>query len=102
MNKSFCDKVYKLTKRIPRGKVATYSQIAKLAGNVRASRAVGMCMKNNPDIPKIPCHRVVASDGKLTGYSAGDGIKTKLEMLKKEGVKFMGDKVDLKKSQWKI
>jgi len=97
---SFCDKVYKIVKQIPRGKVATYGQIAKISGKERAARAVGACMRNNPDIPKTPCHRVVAADGKLTGYSAGDGVETKWEMLEEEGVIFKGDKVDLKVSLW--
>ena len=95
MHKSFCDTVYQITKRIPRGKVATYGQIAALAGSPKAARAVGMCMKTNPHIPTIPCHRVVASDGKLTGYSAGEGLKTKREMLEAEGVVFVGDRVNL-------
>ncbi len=97
----FCKKVYEITKRIPRGKVATYGQIASLAGNHKAARAVGMCMKTNPHIPAIPCHRVVSSDGRLTGYSAKEGIKTKHEMLEREGVAFIGDKVNLATSKWK-
>lgn len=102
MQKSFRDTVYEITKRIPKGKVATYGQIAAMAGSPRAARAIGMCMKTNPDVPRTPCHRVVASDGKLTGYSAGHGIKTKREMLLEEGVSFVGDKVDLSMSLWKI
>src|SRR5882757_4957956 len=98
--KSFRDKVYDLTKQIPRGKVATYGQLAKLAGSPDAARAVGMCMKTNPNAPIVPCHRVVAADGSLTGYSAGKGIATKQTMLLKEGVAFRGGKVDLYKSQW--
>lgn len=97
---SFRDKVYEVTKKIPPGKVATYKQIAILSGNPNASRAVGMCMKTNPFAPIVPCHRVVASNGKLTGYSAGNGITTKMELLLFEGVKFKNDKVDLKISQW--
>lgn len=100
MNKSFRERVYEITKKIPRGKVATYGQIARLAGSPGAARAVGMCMKNNPNAPIVPCHRVVASDGKLTGYSAMEGIKSKWTMLIEEGVVFDGDKVDLKKSLW--
>jgi O-6-methylguanine DNA methyltransferase len=98
--KSFTDKIYELTRKIPEGKVATYKQLAALAGNAKASRAVGMLMKNNQDAPMTPCHRVVASNGLLTGYSAGEGIKTKKTMLEQEGVSFIGDKVDLLKSGW--
>ncbi|MBI2641518.1 MGMT family protein [Candidatus Roizmanbacteria bacterium] len=100
MSNSFKDKVYELTRLIPKGKVATYGQIAKLAGNPKAARAVGMFMRINPDPSHTPCHRVVASDGKLTGYSAGEGISTKLAILREEGVFFKGDRVDLTLSQW--
>lgn len=97
----FKDKVYSITKKIPQGKVATYGQLAKLAGSPKAARAVGLCMKTNPMAPIVPCHRVVSKDGSLTGYSAGNGISTKKEMLLDEGVQFRGNKVDLEKSLWK-
>jgi len=95
----FRDKIYALTKQIPLGKVATYGQLARLAGNPQAARAVGMLMKMNPDAPNTPCHRVVAANGGLTGYSGG-GVSTKKEMLLSEGVSFKGDKVDLAISKW--
>lgn len=98
-NSTFRQKVYALARRIPLGKVATYGQIAKLAGSPGASRAVGMCMKENPDTKVVPCHRVVASNGKLTGYSMG-GVTVKKEKLLKEGVRFIGDRVDLAFSEW--
>lgn len=98
---SFQEKVYVIARMIPRGKVVTYGQLAQMAGSPRAARAVGMSMKHNPDMSTIPCHRVVASDGKLTGYAYGEGITTKKEMLVKEGVQFKGEKVDLSVSQWK-
>lgn len=101
MKQTFGSKVYSLVKQIPKGKVATYGQIAKLVGSPSAARAVGMCMKNNPDMTTIPCHRVVGSNGNLTGYSAKNGIRTKREMLEKENVKFKKDNVDLVLSQWK-
>lgn len=97
---TFTQKVYTVTSRIPRGKVATYGQIARLAGNAKASRAVGMAMRRNTDRNKVPCHRVVASDGKLTGYAFGKGIQTKRKMLEEEGVVFKEQKVLLSKSQW--
>ena len=102
MNKTlFREKVYKLTRQIPKGKVATYGQLARLAGSPRAARAVGVCMKTNPDAPNTPCHRVVSANGNLTGYSAGNGISTKKKMLIAEGVDFKDDKVNLTVSQWK-
>lgn len=100
MKGNFRQKVYHLVKQIPKGKVATYGQIAQLAGNPAAARAVGRFMKNNPDIKNIPCHRVVGSNGSLLGYSAGKGVVTKKELLKKENVAFAGDKVDLSLSCW--
>jgi len=98
---SFRDKIYEITKRIPSGRVATYGQLANLAGNPKAARAVGMLMGTNPNAPIVPCHRVVASDGKLTGYSGGNGISTKKQMLLKEGVLFINNSVDLSLSQWR-
>ncbi len=97
--KTFTEKVYILAQKIPKGSVATYGQLAKMAGSPGAARAVGMCMKHNPDMNVVPCHRVVASNGALTGYAFGKGISTKKEKLLKEGVHFIGDKVDLVHSQ---
>ncbi len=97
---TFTQRVYKLCRQIPRGKVATYGQLAMLAGSPRAARAVGMAMKQNPDAPHTPCHRVVAADGSLTGYSAGQGIPSKQQLLLKEGILFDGDKVAMQSSQW--
>jgi len=97
----FFTDIYDLCKMIPAGKVATYGQLAKLAGRPKAARAVGMAMRTNPNAPHTPCHRVVASDGTLTGYSAGEGLTTKKQMLMEEGVKFKGNKVDLSVSIWK-
>lgn len=97
---SFRSSVYEILRLVPAGKVVTYGQLAAMAGSPKAARAVGMCMRTNPDAPSTPCHRVVASDGSLHGYSAGEGIITKKQMLLEEGVLFKGDKVDLRASQW--
>ncbi|KKT47907.1 MAG: Methylated-DNA-[protein]-cysteine S-methyltransferase [Candidatus Gottesmanbacteria bacterium GW2011_GWA2_44_17] len=97
---TFCGCVYTIVAKIPKGKVATYGQIARLAGNPKTARAVGMCMKINPFVPRVPCHRVVGSDGRLIGFSAGKGVKTKKDMLLAEGVQFRNDSVDLLQSQW--
>ncbi len=101
MATQFTETIYELARSIPKGTVATYGQLALLAGRPGAARAVGSAMRCNPDIPKTPCHRVVASDGSLTGYSAGKGLATKRKMLIDEGVSFKGTKVDLEVSQWK-
>lgn len=96
---TFTEKVYTLTRKIPFGKVITYGQIAQMVGNPKASRAVGMCMSRNPDNKDVPCHRVVASDGRLTGFAFG-GITEKHKKLLKEGIKIIGNKVDLVNFQW--
>lgn len=101
MNSLFKKKVYKLTCSIPKGKVSTYGQIAKLAGNPKAARAVGTYMRTNPDAPRTPCHRVVSSDGQLTGYSGKGGILAKKNLLIAEGVYFKNKSVDLSRSLWK-
>lgn len=98
---NFKEKVYKLCSSIPKGKVATYGQLACLAGKPKAARAVGGFMRRNPDAPIVPCHRVVASDGKLTGYSGVGGINQKKKMLIGEGVSFKNFRVDLSVSGWK-
>ena len=84
MKKGFYQKVYKIVRTIPQGKVLTYKEVAKLAGSPKASRAVGNALNQNPDIRNIPCHRVVKSDGGVGGYRHGPAKKTAL--LKKEGV----------------
>jgi methylated-DNA-protein-cysteine methyltransferase-like protein len=98
----FRQKVYNLAKKIPKGKVVTYGQLARLAGNPKAARAVGNFMKNNPDLKTIPCHRVVATDGSLCGYSAPGGIGAKKDKLLKEGVVFNKEKVNLSISAWTL
>ena len=90
MPTQFQSKVYELLKQIPKGKVTTYKIIAEKLG-VEAYRAVGSACKRNPFAPKVPCHRVVASDGSLGGYSGG--LKRKIELLEKEGVKVIDNKI---------
>ena len=79
-------KVWTYLKKIPRGSVKTYSQVAKSIGKPLAARAVANAIGKNPYAPKIPCHRVIRSDGSLGGYSGKGGIKTKRLLLKKEGI----------------
>ena len=80
-------KVWSYLSKIPRGSVRTYSQVAKAIGKPLAMRAVANAIGKNPYPPKIPCHRVIRSDGLLGGYSGKGGIKTKRFLLKKEGIK---------------
>ena len=79
----FASKVYAIVAKIPKGKVMTYGQVAKKAGKPGAARAVGMFMANNYN-PKIPCHRVVQSSGKIGNYNRG-GLERKTELLREEG-----------------
>ena len=79
-------KVWNYLKKIPRGKVKTYSEVAKAIGKPFAVRAVANAIGKNPLAPQIPCHRVIRSDGSLGGYSGKGGIKTKRLLLKKEGI----------------
>ena len=79
-------KVWSYLRKIPLGSVKTYSQVAKGIGNPLAARAVANAVGKNPYPPKIPCHRVIRSDGSLGGYSGKGGVKTKKMLLKKEGI----------------
>ncbi len=81
-------KVWTYLKKIPCGSVKNYSQVAKGIGKPLAVRAVANAIGKNPSPPKIPCHRVIRSDGSLGGYSGKGGIKTKKLLLKKEGIAF--------------
>ncbi len=81
--RKFKEKVLKIVAKIPKGKVLTYKEVAKLAGNEKAARAVGNILKAS--FPSVPCHRVIRSDGKIGGYILGS--RKKIELLKKEGVK---------------
>lgn len=79
----FKKKVLEVVRKIPKGKVLTYKEVARLAGRSKAWRAVGSILSRNYD-PQIPCHRVIRSDGKVGGYNRGR--ENKLRLLKKEGV----------------
>jgi methylated-DNA-[protein]-cysteine S-methyltransferase len=81
--KTFTEKVREVVSKIPKGKVMTYKEVATKAGNTRASRAVGTIMAGNYDL-KIPCHRVIRTDGKIGNYNRG-GEKAKRALLKREG-----------------
>ena len=80
-------KVWNYVSKIPQGSTRTYSQVAKAIKKPLAVRAVANAIGKNPFPPKIPCHRVIRSDGTLGGYSGRGGIKTKKYLLKSEGIK---------------
>ena len=79
-------KVWAYLRKIPRGSVKTYYQVAKAIRKPFAVRAVANAIGKNPYAPKIPCHRVIRSDGSLGGYSGKGGLKTKKLLLRKEGI----------------
>ena len=94
------EQVYEFVKSIPRGKVATYGQIALYWGNRNFARAVGNILHNNPDSEHIPCHRVVNAQGKLAQSYAFGGIEAQRRLLESEGVVFKSNQVvDLSVSQ---
>ena len=91
------EKIYAAVCRIPKGKVATYADVAAMAGNPRMCRAVGNALHQNPYYGIVPCHRVVNSKGRLAKAFVFGGENVQAEMLRAEGVEVAGDKVDLEK-----
>lgn len=95
------EKIYEIVRKIPRGKVATYGQIARLAGNEKWSRVVGYALHVNPDENEIPCFRVVNRFGGLAPAFAFGGIDVQAKRLRGEGVEVRPDNtVDLDKYLW--
>lgn len=90
-------RIYEAVKKIPKGYVATYAQVAEMAGDRKMARAVGNALHKNPDPSTIPCHRVVNAKGELAGEYAFGGAWKQAQMLKNEGVESEDGKVDLKK-----
>lgn len=88
---NFREKVYKLTAEIPKGKVATYSIIAQALGDKGKARAVGNALNKNKDLQKVPCYRVVKSNGEIGGYAHGQ--QKKVEKLKIEGIEIKRRKI---------
>ena len=93
-------RIYEAVKKIPRGKVATYGQVAELAGDKKMARAVGNALHKNPDPDTIPCYRVVNAKGELAGKFAFGGADVQAKLLEADGIEVIDgkdDKVDLKK-----
>lgn len=98
---SVFEKIYEQVRKIPRGKVATYGQIAMLAGNPRWSRVVGYALHSNPDPDNIPCYRVVDRMGRLSSAFVFGGINRQAELLRADGVEVNDDNtVKLDKFLW--
>ncbi|WMJ23550.1 MGMT family protein [Paludicola sp. MB14-C6] len=100
-NTNTFQRIYEVVRKIPKGKVCTYGQIALLVGNSRLSRVVGYALHSNPDPKTIPCHRVVNRFGEVSSAFAFGGANRQVELLQIEGVSFIDEtKVDLKKFMW--
>ncbi len=97
----FTKRIYEVVRQIPRGCVASYGQVAALAGNPRGARGVGFALHRNPQPGVIPCHRVVFKDGSVcTGFAFG-GPQVQRRMLAEEGVVFLPDgRVDMARCRW--
>jgi O-6-methylguanine DNA methyltransferase len=94
-------RIYEAVKKIPYGHVATYSQIAEIAGDKKMARAVGNALHKNPDPDNIPCYRVVNAKGELAGEFAFGGKGVQAKLLEAEGITVIDGKVDLNLFQWK-
>ena len=92
--------IYDIVRKIPYGKVATYGQVAMLAGNPRWSRVVGYALHVNPDPDGIPCYRVVNRLGEPSSAFAFGGINEQIALLQNEGIEFTDGRVDLEKYLW--
>lgn len=97
--KSFNEKCYALLSQVPKGKVTTYKELAHTM-NSKAYRAIGNAMNKNPYAPKIPCHRVIKSNGEVGGFASG--TKKKIALLISEGIEVKEGQVDLKKYLFKF
>ena len=92
------EKIYEIVKSIPKSRVATYGQVALLAGNPRWSRVVGYALHQNPDPTTIPCHRVVNREGKVAPGFVFGGDEVQRQLLEAEGIVFESDnRIDLEK-----
>ena len=95
-------RIYEVVKKIPKGKVATYGQVAELAGDKRMARAVGNALHKNPDPDNIPCFRVVNAKGELAGEFAFGGAGEQAKLLEADGIEVTDGRVNLEKYQWKL
>ncbi len=95
------EKIYDVVRQIPRGCVATYGQVATLAGNRRWARVVGYALHVNPDPNSIPCYRVVNREGRLSDAFAFGGVNQQKILLEADGIVVVDNHVDLERYQWK-
>ncbi len=100
MSNNVFNKIYEVVKQIPYGKVATYGQVALLAGNPRWARVVGYALHVNPDPKTIKCYRVVNKSGEISKAFAFGGENMQIHLLEEEGVEVINGKVNLSIYQW--
>tara|TARA_Y100000310_G_C20633582_1_gene789983 strand:+ start:975 stop:1286 length:312 start_codon:yes stop_codon:yes gene_type:complete len=96
---SFQNNVYEVLRKVPKGKVTTYKKIAQALGK-KSYRAVGSALNKNPYAPKVPCHRVVKSNGEVGGFASG--TRNKIKLLKREGITIERGKIDLEKYNFRF
>lgn len=96
------EKIYEVVKQIPKGKVATYGQVAQMAGNKHWARVVGYALHVNPDPEHIPCYRVVTKNGETSKAFAFGGEDQQRKLLEADGIEFEHGHVIMKKYQWQI
>ncbi|MEM2839065.1 MAG: endonuclease V [Thermoplasmata archaeon] len=87
------EEVKKLVAQVPRGRITTYGMVARALGDISASRFVGKVMSENDDIVRVPCRRVVQSDGTIGGYTGDGGVEGKKRLLRAEGIEIQGDRI---------
>ena len=95
------ERIYEVVSQIPEGKVASYGQVAELAGNRRWARVVGYALHAVPSDSALPCHRVVTREGRLSPAFDGPNGSRQEKLLKAEGVRFRDGCVDMERFQWK-
>jgi len=98
---AFQHTIYEALKKVPKGRVTTYKELAH-AVHSKAYRAVGSAMRKNPFAPMVPCHRVINADGSVGNFSGKGGVKGKIAFLRKEGICVIQSKIDLKKYMFRF
>lgn len=100
--KNSYERIYDVVRQIPKGYVASYGQVARLAGNSRWARVVGYALHVNPDPEGIPCYRVVTKAGEVSSAFAFGGSNRQIELLKADGIEFIDGHVNMERFQWPI
>ena len=100
--KNAYERIYDVVRQIPKGYVATYGQVAALAGNRRWARIVGYALHVNPDPEGIPCYRIVTKEGNVSSAFAFGGSNEQIKLLQEDGIEFINGHVDMEKFQWPV